>query len=1017
MEFLLVSDIHADEYNKFAKYSKQGTNSRLDWIVDIFDQILKYGEENGVKTLLIGGDVFDKRGSISVPAYVAVYEKLQLLQDNDWDVLTIVGNHDQALRSGTVHALKPLPAAVIDDHALVDFAGMSLGCVSFCETPSDFLSKLKEVADKGVDAYLIHQGVNGAKIAGDEILSRDETSLQQIREIVGDAWVFSGHYHIHQFVDERFCFIGSSTPKDFGDTTPKGFLHFKDGEITQIESRAPKFVVVESKDLKKKKSSLQGNYVQIRYDKTAPDEQDLEGVEGFIAVQDKVNRKYIKRSEINPEDSPTTIIKSYVDDMVEKEILDAEITSKDVLGYLKNVTGEQTIDQKFSGHSIELQQIVVENFMSYRTATIDFRDLSGLVEIEGENQDDPSASSNGSGKSLIPESLKWGLFGSTARGVTGDSVVNKDVGKNCRVEITLLVDGLETIVTRYRKHKDHKNQMFLTQDGADLRGANDSETQAKLCYVLGTDERTFDNTVFFGHNFTQSFAALPDKGQKAVLENILGVEYFSELFEKAKELRKQAELKRDADNATIESLTNRIEYANQTLEDLQKSYERFESEKLEQIRDLRAEVERDQDYLEMVQVAKTDIKDTSKLEKDLAAITQRLLEFESVYESLQEAKEIRDDLSRKKQKTLKKQSDTKYEIDRCIHQAEKTQEDADQLTKGLQSKECPTCHQKLAGDVSLFEEKISDLQNKIEGLVSKAEESQEIYDRLVHELGELDTDLSEITKVIDEFTDELQDKNELQSRKFEIENKISHEKESKKRIEFERENIQKRINSTETQIKKLKEQPNPVVSQISKTEKDVKAHQEDLDKLLIKKSALEKDCSLANFWETAFSDQGTPKQSPIKSYLFDSVVPTLDELSRVYSEELTSGSIEVRFNTVKYLKTGAARDRFSVDVVNAYGAETYAGDSGGERRKVDLIVMFTLYSLARLRSGSRFDVAFLDEILDSLDVEGCDRVMNLLNQMVSEIPNIFVITHNENLKNRFSTRLKVIKKDGISKIA
>jgi DNA repair exonuclease SbcCD ATPase subunit len=150
--------------------------------------------------------------------------------------------------------------------------------------------------------------------------------------------------------------------------------------------------------------------------------------------------------------------------------------------------------------------------------------------------------------------------------------------------------------------------------------------------------------------------------------------------------------------------------------------------------------------------------------------------------------------------------------------------------------------------------------------------------------------------------------------------------------------------------------------------------------------------------------------------MFDSIVPVLDELSRKYSEILTSGSIDVQFNTVTALKSGELRDKFSVAVLNKYGSVDYKGDSGGERRKVDLIIMFALHSLAKIRSGSTVDILFLDEILDSLDQEGCNRVIDLLKQVSETIKKIFVITHNDNLKQMFGSVMRIEKRNGISKL-
>jgi DNA repair exonuclease SbcCD ATPase subunit len=229
-------------------------------------------------------------------------------------------------------------------------------------------------------------------------------------------------------------------------------------------------------------------------------------------------------------------------------------------------------------------------------------------------------------------------------------------------------------------------------------------------------------------------------------------------------------------------------------------------------------------------------------------------------------------------------------------------------------------------------------------------------------------------------------------------------------------NLENQKRMCEELIEKIRGKENPHTPEIRSISKKIKDHLAQAVQLESEVQELLKLLDIYTFWEVAFSDRGTPSQSPIKSYLFDAIVPVLDELARTYSEVLTSGSMEVRFHTVSALKNGELRDKFSVEVTNAHGADEYLGDSGGERRKVDLVVMFALHSLARIRSGSQVDCLFLDEILDSLDAEGCERVVYLLGEMRKEIPKIFLITHNENLKNRFSSRILVRKELGVSKI-
>ena len=1023
MEFLLVSDIHADEYNKFATTDTQtGMNSRLFWTLDVFDQILEYGETHGCKTLLIGGDIFDKRGTIGVTTYNAVYDKLANLQASGWEVISIVGNHDQAMRSGKIHALRPMPMQVIDGAGLIELVhGGTVGCVSFCETPSEFLERLKLIAGRfSAPVYLVHQGVNGAKIAGDEILSRDETSLTAIRKIVGkDAWVFSGHYHIHQAVDPRFIYIGSSTPKDFGDKTPKGFLHFKNGELTQIESRAPKFIVVDAADLKKKtvKDGLQGNYVQIRYDDKEPQNVEELGAAGFVTVKKKVEREYTKRSSIDPEQSPLRVIRSYISDLKEAGQLPSDVSEKDLMAGLNEVLGHREVEQALGGHKIGIVSIELENFMSYQSQTIDMTDLRGMILIEGNNKDDPSATSNGSGKSVIAESVKWALFGSTARGWNGDKVVNRAAGKNCRVELVLTVDDQIVRVTRYRKHKEHKNQLFLEKADSsgqwcDLRGKSDSETQTKLCYELGTDENTFDNTVFFGHNFTQSFAALTDKDQKSVLETILGVEYFSELYEKAKALAAQVKAKTSQSEERMQWLRAQHTQAVKDYDVIEFNYQNFDTKKSEKINQQKTVIATHKNYLETMKSTAKEEAELAELKAQAASLTPPDDAAHDTLRTLQNThRQLLNDMS-----SLTNRIDSaKTRIKTAESQMADCDTELDTLALRLEEAVCPTCSQAVH-DESVFVplvEKIENRKRQLQCDIDTATQTMLTAQKRNIELHAEETALSltleRAMAAAESREKQLKDAHAVQTKISNLERTISE-------IQRSVASVRGQLSDAERWLKHFQDEQNPYAVQIEQLAEKADAIATELEALETEMAPLVSQLSVYSFWEAAFSDKGTLTQSPIKSYLFDAVVPVLDELARIYSEILTSGSMEVQFNTVTAIKSGELRDKFSVDVVNKYGADGYLGDSGGERRKADLVIMFALHSLARIRSGSQFNILFLDEILDSLDSEGCDRVMQLLSEISGDIEKIFVITHNENLKSKFATTVQVFKENGISSL-
>lgn len=75
----------------------------------------------------------------------------------------------------------------------------------------------------------------------------------------------------------------------------------------------------------------------------------------------------------------------------------------------------------------------------------------------------------------------------------------------------------------------------------------------------------------------------------------------------------------------------------------------------------------------------------------------------------------------------------------------------------------------------------------------------------------------------------------------------------------------------------------------------------------------------------------------------------------------------------------------------------YGSFSEGEKKRIDLALMFTWREIARKKNSASTNLLFFDEVLDSgLDLKGLDDFMLLLNELSSET-NVFVISHNEDL--------------------
>ena len=115
---------------------------------------------------------------------------------------------------------------------------------------------------------------------------------------------------------------------------------------------------------------------------------------------------------------------------------------------------------------MQINKVEINNFYSVKSLSLKFDKYKGLVLIEGDNKD--TGGSNGSGKSVILESVVWGLFGKTIRKSTEEALVNNQEKKKCSVKLTINDD---LVIERGKKPtflRVTKGDKELTTDNAAL---------------------------------------------------------------------------------------------------------------------------------------------------------------------------------------------------------------------------------------------------------------------------------------------------------------------------------------------------------------------------------------------------------------------------------------------------------------------------------------------------------------------------------------------------------------------
>ena len=216
--------------------------------------------------------------------------------------------------------------------------------------------------------------------------------------------------------------------------------------------------------------------------------------------------------------------------------------------------------------------------------------------------------------------------------------------------------------------------------------------------------------------------------------------------------------------------------------------------------------------------------------------------------------------------------------------------------------------------------------------------------------------------------------------------------------------IKKEIEYSESDYK---EREAALLQTRERLEKRVSSYKESMKTLQERGYKIDEGAKYLEFWKIGFGNQG------IKSLLLDEILPSLNTKASYYGNTLLSDAIRIEFDTEALLKSGESRDKFNVKLFTAEEEIDYKGCSAGEKRRVDVSVLLSLQNLIFGRNISGCNLVVFDEVFDSLDNVGIEKVVDLLKEE-SDDKAIFTISHQNEFADYFDSILMVKKRNGIS---
>ena len=597
---------------------------------------------------------------------------------------------------------------------------------------------------------------------------------------------------------------------------------------------------------------------------------------------------------------------------------------------------------------LTFKNIHIENFLSFGTADL-LLDRGNYVLVKGENENPvDNAESNGSGKSAIFDAIVWALTGTTTRECKNVSNINSDNG--AKVTLCFNVDDFEYEVTRTKDYKPLGSTLKIIRNGEDVSGKGIRDSEKLLSEYLPDLTSSFlGSVIILGQGLPQRFSNNTPSGRKDVLEKLSKSDFMiDDLKQKVSDRKTQIQkLIRENEDKLLAATTSKSRMLKQKesidryLQELPDKHEL--QEKIDtynrKVEELVEEVEGKKQRLESESI--------TELSKEKECKLLQLSSLNSImYSELEQKKSEYSD-------PINELSERKQSLRSYIRTNENIRD------------VCPTCGQKLIG-------------------VEKPN-----VDKERQELGEVETSLLDISAKRDSELNVIKDSymkkskeldNEIQQLGNEILEKSKAQSELKRSIE----ELQKSIEQCKYRVASL-------VGQMDALEENAVRYNQELTSICDQLNEIEKEILYytneqgpLNRRSEIISKMNTILSRDFRGYLLTNVINYVSDRAKFYSMQVFGN------DNIGFQLAGNA-------IEISFDNKEYSNLSGGEKQRVDLIIQLSIRDMLCKFMGFSSNIIVLDEFIDGLDAKGCEQILGLIANNLTDVGTVYIITHHSSV--------------------
>lgn len=562
---------------------------------------------------------------------------------------------------------------------------------------------------------------------------------------------------------------------------------------------------------------------------------------------------------------------------------------------------------------------------------------------------------NGHGKSSIALILEEALYNKNSKGIKKADILNRNnSSKSYSIELEFEKDdNLYTVKTV----RGSTQTVKLYKNGTDISGHTATTTYKTLEELIGFDHKTFTQIVYQSSAASLEFLTATDSNRKKFLIELLNLNKYLEYGDVFKALVKDVETE-------ITKITSKIS-TNRAWIDKYKNTDLVKKEVLEVPGEPVKLVERI-----------VELKETLK---NIEATNKKIVQNNKY-------KELRDSI-------IVEPVPPKPVLDLARLNTEKTEnsktvKDCDSFILKMKKlgNQCPTCTQ----DIDL---------DKVNHLISEQEKIKKSSKVVISELEEI---LDKYEKQLKTWTEKEENKRLYEEYHALYDPSLDSKVLDKKELQTEITELEITVDEVRKVIKDTAERNNKILAHNTKVELVLGQLEE------VRSALSEDEFVLANLNHRLATLQVLVKtfsSTGLVAYKIECLVKDLEDTTNSYLAELSDGRFQLGFKV-------NSSDKLNVVITDSGKDIDISALSGGERARVNCAALLGIRKLMQGISNSRINLLILDETIENLDVDGKEKLVEVLLQ--EPYLNTFVISHG--FSHPLLEKLQVKKKSGISRI-